>query len=129
MPALVAAGLSLPIFPKAREEIIRWGTFATTVVVFLLSLWIAVPQFFGAVGPGQFVVGQAEMQGVVKLPWIESFGIEYLLGVDGISLPLVVLTTFISMLAAASWSIKKHVKAYHILSSARNWHARCLRFA
>jgi NADH-quinone oxidoreductase subunit M len=61
-------------------------------------------------------VGQAGMQGVVKLPWIESFGIEYLLGIDGISLPLVVLTTFISMLAAAaSWSIKKHVKAYHIL--------------
>ena len=56
LPALVAAGLSLPIFPKAREEIIRWGTFATTVVVFLLSLWIAVPQFFGAVGPGQFVM-------------------------------------------------------------------------
>ncbi|MEO2000478.1 MAG: NADH-quinone oxidoreductase subunit M, partial [Pirellulales bacterium] len=116
LPALVAAGLSLPIIPKAREEIIRWGTLATTAVVFLLSLWVAVPQFFGAVGPGQFVVGQAEMQGVVKLPWIESFGIEYLLGIDGISLPLVVLTTFISMLAAAaSWSIKKHVKAYHVL--------------
>ena len=116
LPALVAAGLSLPIIPKAREEIIRWSTLATTSVVFLLSLWVAVPHFFGAVGPGQFVVGQAEMQGVVKLPWIESFGIEYLLGVDGISLPLVVLTTFISMLAAAaSWSIKKHVKAYHVL--------------
>ena len=116
LPALVAAGLSLPIIPKAREEIIRWSTLATTAVVFLLSLWVAVPHFFGAVGPGQFVVGQAEMQGVVKLPWIESFGIEYLLGIDGISLPLVVLTTFISMLAAAaSWSIKKHVKAYHVL--------------
>jgi len=116
LPALVAAGLSLPIFPKAREEIIRWITFAATAIVFLLSLWVAVPQFFGEVGPGQFVVGQPEMQGVVKLPWIESFGIEYLLGVDGISLPLVVLTTFISMLAiAASWPIKKHVKAYHVL--------------
>ncbi|GAG76775.1 unnamed protein product [marine sediment metagenome] len=64
--------------------------------------WVAVPQFFGAVGPGQFIVGQAKMQGVVKLPWIESFGIEYLLGIDGISLPLVVLTTFISMLAATN---------------------------
>ena len=116
LPALVAAVLSLPIFPKAREEIIRWITFATTAIVFLLSLWVAVPQFFGTTGAGQFVVGQPEMQGVVKLPWIESFGIEYLLGVDGISLPLVVLTTFISMLAiAASWPIKKHVKAYHVL--------------
>ena len=52
LPALVAAGLSLPIIPKAREEIIRWSTLATTAVVFLLSLWVAVPHFFGAVGPG-----------------------------------------------------------------------------
>ena len=38
------------------------------------------------------------------------------MGVDGISLPLVVLTAFISMLAmGASWTIKKHVKAYCIL--------------
>ncbi|MFN7812782.1 MAG: NuoM family protein [Planctomycetia bacterium] len=42
--------------------------------------------------------------------------LEYLLGVDGISMPLVVLTTFLSMLAAAaSWPIAKHVKAYHVL--------------
>ena len=40
LPALVAAGLSLPIIPKAREEIIRWSTLATTAVVFLLSLWV-----------------------------------------------------------------------------------------
>jgi NADH-quinone oxidoreductase subunit M len=56
------------------------------------------------------------MQDIVKVPWIRAFGIEYLLGVDGISMPLVVLTTFLSMLAAAaSWPITKHVKAYHIL--------------
>ena len=56
------------------------------------------------------------MQGVVKRPWIPAFNIEYLLGVDGISMPLVVLTTFLSVLAcAASWPITKHVKAYHVL--------------
>ena len=116
LPALVAAVLSLPIVPKAREEAIRWITLATTAVVFLLSLWMAVPQLFGAVGPGQFVVGEAAMQNVVKLSWIDSFGIEYLLGVDGISMPLVVLTTFLSMLAAAaSWPISNHVTAYHVL--------------
>ena len=116
LPALVAAVLSLPIIPKAREEAIRWITLATTAVVFLLSLWMAWPTLFGAVGPGQFIVGEAGMQGVVKQPWIPAFNIEYLLGVDGISMPLVVLTTFLSMLAAAaSWPITKHVKAYHVL--------------
>ena len=116
LPALVAAFLSLPIVPKAREDFIRWTTLATTAVVFVLSLWLAVPALFGPTGPAQFRLGDPSMQAVVKLPWIESFGIEYLLGVDGISLPLVVLTTFLSMLAAAaSWPITKHVKAYHVL--------------
>lgn len=116
LPAIVAAFLSLPIVPKARDEAVRWITLGTTAVVFLLSLWMAVPQLFGAAGPGQFVIGEAGMQNVIKLPWIDAFGIEYLLGVDGISMPLVVLTTFLSMLAAAaSWPITKHVKAYHVL--------------
>jgi len=116
LPALVAAVLSLPIFGKGREEAVRWITLATTAVVFVLSLWMAWPTLFGAAGPGQFTVGEAGMQGVVKQPWIPAFNIEYLLGVDGISMPLVVLTTFLSMLAAAaSWPITKHVKAYHVL--------------
>ncbi|MEI8228871.1 MAG: NADH-quinone oxidoreductase subunit M [Planctomycetota bacterium] len=116
LPALVAAFLSLPIIPKAREEFIRWTSLLTMAVVFVLSLWMAWPQLFGATGPAQFRLGEPGMQSVVKLPWIDAFGIEYLLGVDGISMPLVVLTTFLSMLAAAaSWPITKHVKAYHVL--------------
>ena len=116
LPALVAALLSLPIVSKGREEAIRWITLLTTAVVFVLSLWMAWPTLFGAVGPAQFKVGEAGMQAMVKQPWISAFNIEYLLGVDGISMPLVVLTTFLSMLAAAaSWPITKHVKAYHVL--------------
>ena len=116
LPALVALILALPIIPKGREEFIRWIGLLTTAAVFALSLWMAVPALFGVPQAAQFSVGEAGMQGVVKLPWIEAFGIEYLLGVDGISMPLVVLTTFLSMLAAAaSWPIGKHVKAYFVL--------------
>jgi NADH-quinone oxidoreductase subunit M len=50
------------------------------------------------------------------VPWIPSFDIDYLLGVDGISFPLIMLTAIVSLLAmGASWSIEKHVKAYCIL--------------
>ena len=116
LPAVVAALLSLPIITRGREEAIRWITLLTTALVFVLSLWMAWPTLFGAVGPAQFQVGEASMQAVVRQPWIPAFNIEYLLGVDGISMPLVVLTTFLSMLAAAaSWPIVKHVKAYHVL--------------
>ncbi len=116
LPAIVAAVLSLPIIPKAREESIRWITLGATAIVFLLSLWMAWPGLFGAAGPAQFTIGEPGMQLVASKQWIPSFNIEYLLGVDGISMPLVVLTTFLSMLAcAASWPITKHVKAYHVL--------------
>jgi len=116
LPALVAAVLALPIIPKAREEAIRWISLATLAVVFLLSLWMAWPGLFGQQGPAQFTIGEPGMQLVASKPWIPSFNIEYLLGVDGISMPLVVLTTFLSLLAcAASWPITKHVKAYHVL--------------
>ncbi len=115
LPAIVAFVLSLPIIPKAREELIRWIALATTGVVFVISLMLAMPAL-GGFGGAIFSVGDPDMQLVVKMPWIDAFGIEYLLGVDGISMPLVVLTTFLSMLAcAASWNIQKHVKAYFVL--------------
>ena len=54
--------------------------------------------------------------GGIKIPWIANWNINYQLGYDGISLPLVLLTSFISMLAMlASWSVKKQVKGYLIL--------------
>ena len=59
---------------------------------------------------------KAELQDRSTTRWIPSFKIQYLMGIDGISFPLVVLTAFISVLAmGASWPIKKYVKAYCIL--------------
>jgi NADH-quinone oxidoreductase subunit M len=53
---------------------------------------------------------------VSRTRWIPRFGIEYFLGIDGISLPLVLLTTILSFLSMiASWGIEKHVKGYCML--------------
>jgi NADH-quinone oxidoreductase subunit M len=53
---------------------------------------------------------------VVRSEWIPYFNIQYFLGLDGISLSLVILTGFVSVLAClASWNIDKHVKAYFSL--------------
>lgn len=109
LPAL--ASLALLCFGKGQEQIIRQITFTVTAVVFVLSLGMLVGW------PGiEFEVGRAGMQHLFSVDWIPTFNIHYLMGIDGISLPLVILTTFISMLAmAASWNIQKHVKAYCIL--------------
>src|SRR5262249_5439238 len=90
-------------------------TLAVTVAVFLLTVWLAIPRPEGAETP-QFKLGVSAMQDLFSVPWIKSFNIYYLMGTDGISFPLVVLTAFICMLAmGASWNIEKHVKAYCIL--------------
>ena len=53
---------------------------------------------------------------MVRHDWIPRFDIHYFLGFDGISLPLVILTSFLSVLAMwASWPITKNVRAYCIL--------------
>ena len=53
---------------------------------------------------------------VVRYPWLERFNIQYYLGVDGISMPLLLLTTLLTFLAMiASWKIDRHVRGYCIL--------------
>ena len=111
LPSVGAFVLCLPF--RASDRGVRRFTLATTFVVFLLTVWLGAPTEFG----GCFNLHTAGgMQNVVSLEWIATFNIHYCLGVDGISLPLVLLTSFLSVLAAwASWPIAKHVRAYCIL--------------
>ena len=88
---------------------------AVTVAVFLLTVWMAMLARSGRrLRPVSSRPGRDA--GHVFAPWIRSFNIYYFMGMDGISFPLVLLTSFVSMLAmGASWNITKHVKAYCIL--------------
>ncbi|RIK76412.1 MAG: NADH-quinone oxidoreductase subunit M [Planctomycetota bacterium] len=105
--------LALAFFPRKSEDASRWFALATTVVTFLLTAWMAIP---GDGKSAQFQLGVAEMQNVFNVSWLPSFGVQYYMGVDGISFPLVLLTTFLSVLAmGAAWPIAKHVKGYCIL--------------
>jgi NADH-quinone oxidoreductase subunit M len=83
----------------------RWIALWTTLVTFAVSL-ILVWRFDGA---------SAEFQFVEKVPWLGGYA-SYHMGVDGISLPFVILTTALMPLCiAASWqAIEKRVKEYMI---------------
>jgi NADH-quinone oxidoreductase subunit M len=113
---LPAAGaLAIAFLSKDREDFIKLFSLLITIAVFLLTAWLAIPGG-GRGEPSTFVVGQSAMQQVFRIPWIPAFDIYYAMGIDGISFPLVLLTSFLSMLAmAASWNIAKHVKGYCIL--------------
>jgi NADH-quinone oxidoreductase subunit M len=108
LPAIVACVIA---FLPFRGETLKQISLLTTAVVFLMSLVM----IFGN-GPMRFKAGDMEMQHLFSMPWIPTFNIHYLMGLDGISFPLVVLTAFVSLLAmGASWPIKKYEKGYCIL--------------
>jgi NADH-quinone oxidoreductase subunit M len=110
LPAVVALLIAL-LCPKGADEACKQFSLVTTLIVLVMSLLMI---FGGA--PVQFAAGTAEMQHLFAWDWIPSFGIQYLMGIDGVSYPLVALTALVSALAmAASWPITKHVKAYCIL--------------
>ena len=115
-----AGALLLCFLPNKRTDLCKLVSLMITAVVFVITAWIAIPQGAGALSDpaaaAHYSLGATGMQQLFSLPWIPSFNVHYLLGFDGISFPLVVLTSFLSLLAmAASWNITKHVKAYCIL--------------
>ncbi|MDP1781138.1 MAG: NADH-quinone oxidoreductase subunit M [Hydrogenophaga sp.] len=95
-----------------QAPMVRWIALVGAVV----GLAVTVPLYTG------FEVGSAALQFVEKAPWIENFNIHYHLGVDGISLWLVLLTAFINVVViVASWEsittrVNQYMGAFLILS-------------
>jgi NADH-quinone oxidoreductase subunit M len=92
--------------PRNAHAMIKWVSVAATVPPLLLAIWLFVN--FDRTAPGFQFMQQA--------PWIPSFNIEYLVGVDGVSITMVLLTALLSFLCMfASWGIEKGVKGYFSL--------------
>ena len=88
----------------ARVDAAKWLSLIISGLSFLLSvpLWTS------------FKTGTPVMQFVERSPWISTIHAEYYLGVDGISMPLILLTTFTTVLIViASWTnVAKRVAQY-----------------
>ncbi len=113
LPALGAFILCLTY--RADDRAVRRFSLILTVIVFVLTMWLALP-VGTRLGIGLYDMNNPGLQNMVRHDWIPRFDIHYFLGFDGISLPLVILTSFLSVLAMwASWPIAKNVRAYCIL--------------
>jgi len=89
----ILAGIAITVLGDARSRALALGTAALT---FLLSL----PLYFG------FDRDTAAMQFTEQATWLPGLGIEYALGIDGISMPLIVLTTLINVIVVVSaWEV------------------------
>ncbi|TFL13823.1 NADH-quinone oxidoreductase subunit M [Pusillimonas caeni] len=101
----IVAGLIVLLLGRDdRPGLTRWLSLAGSVLGFLVTL----PLYTG------FNPGTADMQFVEKAPWIETFAVNYHLGIDGISLWFVLLTAFITVIVVlAGWEvITKRVAQY-----------------
>ncbi|MEW6298283.1 MAG: NADH-quinone oxidoreductase subunit M [Thermodesulfobacteriota bacterium] len=98
------AAVILLLIPRGEEEIARRVAFGATLLTFLLSL-VLLAEFRG---------DTADFQFVERFSWIEDFGIQYYVGIDGISLFLVLLTTLLMPLVIlSSWGdVHRRVKEY-----------------
>ncbi len=98
--------LLIGLVPRDRDDLVRWVALGTALVTFALSLLLAAA--FSATEPG--------FQYVETADWIPDFGIQYKLGLDGLSLLLVVLTTTLTAISllASFGPIKTRIKEYMI---------------
>jgi len=137
-----ACALALLLFPLRWTEAMRWLAVFGTAATLSVSLIVVVGYYelldrypdangFPRYGLKSRLDARADQAGsdavrdiprylsddwVARRPWIARFGIQYALGVDGISLSLAVLTALVTFLAViASWRIEQSVRAYLIL--------------
>ncbi|MBN1583885.1 MAG: hypothetical protein JXA89_24470 [Anaerolineae bacterium] len=101
--ALIAA-----LIPAEKKQIWRWLTFLIAAANLFISLFLYMGWINEPDGSLQFVDG--------PLDWIPSLGIQYHLGIDGISIHLVMLTTFITpLILLLAWSRSSRAQVVWIL--------------
>jgi NADH-quinone oxidoreductase subunit M len=98
--------LVLLFVPGDRKNVLRWTALITSVIMFLISLWVLT--LFNASNP--------DLQLVAQYDWINVAGwnIHYFLGIDGLSILLVLLTTLLTPLSILSaWTaVEERVKEF-----------------
>jgi NADH-quinone oxidoreductase subunit M len=102
------------LVPSGRETLVRWVALGVTLVPLGLALALA-----SRFDPQQRVAaGNHGLQFVEHRIWIGAFNVEYFLGVDGLSIAMLLLTTLVTVIAVgASWSIPlaSRVRGYFAL--------------
>ncbi|RPJ21451.1 MAG: Fe-S-binding domain-containing protein, partial [Chloroflexi bacterium] len=100
--------LILFFIPSDRKDALRWTALITSVITFVLSLWVLT----------MFNASNASLQLAAQYDWIQVAGwnIQYYLAVDGLSILLVLLTSFLTPISILStWTaVEERVKDFMI---------------
>src|SRR5512144_3007753 len=98
--------LVLLFINSEAKNTIRWVALIPSIITFVISLWVLA----------MFQASNPDLQLVVRLPWITvaGFNIQYFMGVDGLSILLVLLTTLLTPISILStWTaVEDRVKDF-----------------
>ena len=99
----------LALIPKNNDRLIKWTALIFSIIPFVLSILLYI--HYDPTG--------SRIQFVEKFTWIKQLGMQYYLGVDGLSIPLVILSTLTMVISILySFVISKRTKEYFILMLA-----------
>ncbi len=102
----VAGMFVVMAIPRDRHNLIRQVSLAATIPPLLMAIWLY----------SNFDRTTTEFQYVVESAWMPAFNIQYILGIDGLSVTMVLLTALLCPICLlSSWNIEKGVKGYHML--------------
>ncbi len=102
----ILGAILVMIIPRRQENLIRYTAAVCTLISLVLSLLVFLNYDRAAAG----------MQFKEYIPWVKDLGVSYALGIDGISIPLLLLTNLIGFSAVyASWSVETQVKEFFAL--------------
>jgi len=115
----IVAGILILLLPSAWQQRYKYVALGAIIVQVVISAYIYINFNNSLTG----VADENSYQLVEKLPWIRlslgSLGnleIDYFLGIDGLSMPFLVLTSLVMFVALlSSWDIKKNLKGYFAL--------------
>ncbi|MBD2091197.1 NAD(P)H-quinone oxidoreductase subunit 4 [Microcoleus sp. FACHB-1515] len=106
----IAASLVVPFLPDKDGKTVRWFALSVGLIDFALISYAFYTQYDFS-NPG--------MQLVERYTWVESLDLNWSVGADGLSMPLIILTGFITTLAMlASWPVTLKPKLFYFLMLA-----------
>ncbi len=101
------AALAIPVLPDANGKTVRLYTLGTGILELCLIIYTFATQYD---------INNPSLQLVESYRWIPQLGLNWSLGVDGLSMPLVVLTGFVTTLATfAAWNISIKPRLFYSL--------------
>jgi NAD(P)H-quinone oxidoreductase subunit 4 len=103
----LVAALAIPLLPSKTGKLVRWYTLGVSLLEFSLTIFTFWQHYD---------IQSASLQLTERFAWVPQLGLNWSLAVDGLSMPLIVLTGLVNTLAVlASWKVNLKPRLYYAL--------------